>query len=355
MESSSKKNDTKKSRRNDPLARSHKALNHSSSQPILDNRSKKEHSYILSKKINNTNNSKNNNKLLLPRVSKIENNKSYSKHQLLSSSVNSSHFNTMQRYLKERDNDIRLKLFRQSDPRHIYNAKKRLSRLLDNKIESALGNKKLREELEKKRILSKMKRRIDEEMKYGRNIDNIKLQRELDKIDDNMENMRLMRKKFLNEIKSKEIDDIENLSNISIPRVPPPLYPPLIPPQFFFPFNNFNNSNSNSDTTGDLMKFLLVKKLLDNDKPLFPFPFNYYPNMPVPPWLFPFNPMFKYGRKPMFKIMYPGSDVVFVNKNKRKKKAKNRSTKSSESPRGIPFQDPLEKYLDMLHRLRKRN
>ena len=67
--------------------------------------------------------------------------------------------------------------------------------------------------------------------------------------------------------------------------------------------------------------------------------------------------MFKFGRKPgMFKIMYPGSDVVFINKSKRKKKRnRNRSTKTSDSPRGIPFQDPLEKYLDMLHRLRKRN
>lgn len=352
MDNSSKDN-SKKSRRNDPLARSHKALNHSNSQPIFENRSQKDLSHMISKKLNN---SKNNNNLILPRVSKNENYKYNGKNQTLNSSLNSSKFNIMNNYLKERDNS--LKLFRQSDPKNVYNARKRLSRLLDDKIDLALGNKKLREELEKRRVLSKMKRRIDEEISRDRNFDNIKLQKEFNKIDDNMENIRLMRKKFLNEIKSKEIDDIENLSQISLPKVPPPFYPPLIPPQLFFPFNNFNNGNNgnnNSDSTGDLMKFLLVKKLLDQDKPLLPFPFNLYPNMPIPPWLYTFNPLFNLRRKipRMYKMLYPDRDIVII--NKRKRRSKNRRTKSSESPKGIPFKDPLEKYLDMLHKLRKRN
>jgi hypothetical protein len=276
------KKDIKK--RNTDSISSYKILKHSNSQPLLNHKHFKKHrNYLFSKELNK------HNSLLLPRVydsSYMENgNKKYNKYETLSNTFNSSIINNKKNIQEKK----------------IFDARKRLSRILDYKINSALDNKKLREEYDKKIMMAKMRKSLDEELKRERTLDDIRLQREFDDIEEKRQNMRYIRQKMLRDIKNQEIEDFEN-SYYNIPRIPPPLplfpNPYIIPPQFLVP-----QVNNNNDTTGDLFRFLLIKKLLDNEKPLFPYPLHYLRM----PYLYPPRPIIKI-KKPKelkYKINYP--------------------------------------------------
>jgi hypothetical protein len=232
-------------------------------------------------------------------------NKKYNKYETLSNTFNSSIINNKK--------NIQVK--------KIFDARKRLSRILDYKINSALDNKKLREEYDKKIMMAKMRKSLDEELKRERTLDDIRLQREFDDIEEKRQNMRYIRQKMLRDIKNQEIEDFEN-SYYNIPRIPPPLplfpNPYIIPPQFLIP-----QVNNNNDTTGDLFRFLLIKKLLDNEKPLFPYPLHYLRM----PYLYPPRPIIKI-KKPKelkYKINYPNypeqiliGNVPYIIKKKNK-------------------------------------
>ena len=202
-----------------------------------------------------------------------------------------------------------------------------------------------------------MRKSLDEELKRERTLDDIRLQREFDNIEEKRQNMRYIRQKMLRDIKNQEIEDFEN-SYYNIPRIPPPLplfpNPYIIPPQFLIP-----QVNNNNDTTGDLFRFLLIKKLLDNEKPLFPYPLHYLRM----PYLYPPRPIIKI-KKPKelkYKINYPNypeqiliGNVPYIIKKKNKIKNIKIKRKSSIKSKGIPFEDPLENYLDMIGKLRKK-
>ena len=267
----------------------HKGLNHSSSQPLFENNNKTERNYLLPYNLKKTNNN-----LLLPRLGdsfRIENGKNkYKNNQtFISNSLNSSfrQDNTRHNYFK----------LRKLGPKNILDAPKRISGLLDYKINAALGNKKMREEMEKRRIMSKMRRRIDEELKRERSVDDIRFMREFDEIEQKRENMRLMREKMFHELKNQEMDELED-SFLIPPVPPPPPFPPFLPnpyttifpPQIIMPpLNTNNNNNHSSDSTGELVKFLLIKKLLDKEdnKPIYPYPMNYFPTYPYPYYYYP--------------------------------------------------------------------
>ena len=332
------KKDIKK--RNTDSISSYKILKHSNSQPFLNyNHFKKHRNYLFSKELNK------HNSLLLPRVydsSYMENgNKKYNKYETLSNTFNSSIINNKKNIQEKK----------------IFDARKRLSRILDYKINSALDNKKLREKYDKKIMMAKMRKSLDEELKRERTLDDIRLQREFDNIEEKRQNMRYIRQKMLRDIKNQEIEDFEN-SYYNIPRIPPPLplfpNPYIIPPQFLIP-----QVNNNNDTTGDLFRFLLIKKLLDNEKPLFPYPLHYLRI----PYLYPPRPIIKI-KKPKelkYKINYPNypeqiliGNVPYIIKKKNKIKNIKIKRKSTIKSKGIPFEDPLENYLDMIGKLRKK-
>ena len=126
----------------------------------------------------------------------------------------------------------------------------------------------MRKEMEKRRIMSNMRRRIDDELRRERSIDDLRFLKEFDEIEEKRQNMKLMRQKMLRELKNQELDDLGN--SFFIPPLPPSLppffsnpYTDLFPPQIVIPPISINNQSS--DSTGDLVKFLLIKKLLDNN------------------------------------------------------------------------------------------
>ena len=145
MENSSINNHNKKEKRNGAYGRIYRGLNHSNSQPIINhNKDKKLNGSYFSKKNNYSNN---NNSLLFPRV---YNNKSQTNNSLDSSYQNYSNI-----YTKDSDsnNSISLKLIRSGVKNKMYDVRKRISKLIDNKLAAALGNKKMMEEMMKSRTL----------------------------------------------------------------------------------------------------------------------------------------------------------------------------------------------------------
>ena len=353
----------RKSRLN-TLKNNYKGLNHSNSQSFINtngnNDYKRERNYLLPYNLK-----KNNNKLILPRVGdsfRIENGKNkYRKNQIFNanSSLNSSfNNNNKELFHSSRPNYYNQ---RREGPKNILDAPRKISGLLDYKINAALGNKKMREEMEKRRIMSKMRRRIDDELKRERSIDDLRFIKEFDEIEEKRQNIRLMREKMLNELKNQEIDDLEN--SFYIPPLPPPPpipqfipnpYPTtLFPPQIIMP--PMNNNNHSSDSTGDLIKFLIVKKLLDKDemKPFYPYPMDYFQGFPYPYMYYP--PYIKI-KKPKKPLPYPKPIIIQSPPlQNQKSNKKNKKTESNSSEKGTPFIDPLENYLQMLNRFKKPN
>ena len=341
MENSFINNHNKKEKRNGAYGRIYRGLNHSNSQPIINhNKDKKLNGSYFSKKNNYSNN---NNSLLFPRV--YNNNKSQTNNSLDSSYQNYSYI-----YTKDSDsnNSISLKLIKNGVENNMYDVKKRISKLIDNKLAAALGNKKMMEEMMKKRIMSKMRRKIDRELYRERSLDDLKLRQKYDEIEKSRENIRLMRNKMLSDIKNRQIEDLEEMINSRQQNMFLNPYN-FIPPQFFM-----NPFNQGGDGTGDLFKFLLFKRFLDQERDLIPLQYLSGLGFPLS-LLLPPKPIFKIKR-PMertYKISFPDSKPIIIRKLTKHRKYKGK-TNSSDSPKGIPFKDPLENYLGMIQKLRKK-
>lgn len=238
----------------------------------------------------------------------------------------------------------------------IINASRRLPKLLDEQFSKTYGSKKYGTS----NFLSKdIRRRVDDELNRQRALDDLKFKRELDEIEAKRENIRQERRRMLQELQNHEIDDLDDPLYLA-PQYPPP-YPPMYnpynpfmmppyPPYFMPPMNN-NNHNHN-DSTGDLIKIFLIKKLFDDNKPQ-PKEKTIYP-----PFLYQFYPggfPVQYGSsKGQPIINYPQPLVVqtpynpYLNLGQGKNK-----DNESESQKGIPFIDPLEKYLEMVNKAKE--
>jgi len=263
--------------------------------------------------------------------------------------LDSSYQNYSNIYTKDSDsnNSISLKLIRSGVKNKMYDVRKRISKLIDNKLAAALGNKQMMEEMMKKRIMSKMRRKIDRELYRERSLDDLKLRQKYDEIEKSRENIRLMRNKMLSDIKNRQIEDFEAMINSRPQNM---FFNPynFIPPQFFM--NPFNQG----DGTGDLFKFLLLKRFLDQERDLIPLQYLSGLGFPLS-LLLPPKPIFKIKR-PMertYKLSFPDSKPIIIRKLTKHRKYKGK-TNSSDSPKGIPFKDPLENYLGMIQKLRKK-
>ena len=234
----------------------------------------------------------------------------------------------------------------------IINASRRLPKLLDEQLGKAYSSKKYGTS----HLLSKdIRRRVDDELNRQRALDDLKFKRELDEIEAKRENIRQERRRMLRELQSHEIDDLDD--PLYLAPTPPPPFPPMynpynpymmppFPPYFMPPMNNNNNHN---DSTGELIKIFLIKKLFDDNKPE-PKEKNIYP-----PFLYQFYPggfPVQYGSKKGNPIInYPQPLIVqtpynpYLNLGQGKNK-----DNESESQKGIPFIDPLEKYLEMVNK-----
>ena len=337
------------------LNNDHKGLNYSSSQRLINNNNiNKKKNYSFPYFLNN-----NNNNLKLPNLGdsfRIENRKNFLNNHNFNNNINSSFLNSR----KDISNSSNFSKLRRERVKNILDAPKRLSGYLDYKINKELEMKNMREDFEKRRMMSKMRKRIDDRFKKERSVDDIRFLRDFDEIEEKRQNMRLMREKMFRELKNQELDDLED--SLYIPPIPPPLpppqfypnpYPTIIPPPIIMPPMNANN-NQAKDSTSDLFKFFIIKKLLDSDdKPSNPNPnpMN-YPYMPNPYWFPP--PITKKKKKkkknqsPMPIIIYP--PVYEPQKEKRKKE-----TDVTINREGIPFVDPLDQYFKFIDNYKKGN
>ena len=323
-------------------------LNHSNSQRLIgnDNNHNLKRNYFLRNNFENGSKS-----LLLPRI-----NNSFRKEN-----VNNRYKNNINSSFRQNDigpfRNSRFGIFKNNGSNSFVDAPKRISGYLDYKINMALANKKMREELEKKRIISSMKKSINEEFKKNRPVDDKYFLRELNEIDGYRKDMKLFREQMLNELKEEETD-LSDYSSLDMPPIPPPpIIPPLYPypnifPQMMIPPPpppppNYNNEN---DSMGELIKFMLVKKLLDSDvNPLFKMPLNFFPFFPYsnfPPFY-----QINFPRKRPFPYPKPIIIERVPYRSNRDYRSKKRS--SSDSLKGKSFRDPLDNYLDVIERFKK--
>ena len=209
------------------------------------------------------------------------------------------------------------------------------------------------------RLFSKMpdiRRRVDDELNRQKALDDLKFKRELDEIEAKRENIRQERNRMLRELQNQDIDDLDDPIYLSPspPFAPPPMYNPYNPYMMPPPFNPYfmppMNNNNHNDSTGDLIKIFLIKKLFDDNKPQSsdkntypPFFYPFYPGMPIPYGNNKGQPIINY---PQPLIVQPPYAPPYQNPYKNK-------DNDSESQKGIPFIDPLEKYLEMVNKAKE--
>ena len=240
----------------------------------------------------------------------------------------------------------------------IIDVSRRIPKLLDEQLSKTYNIKK---KYGANRLFSKMpdiRRRVDDELSRQKALDDLKFKRELDEIEAKRENIRQERNRMLRELQNQDIDDLDDPLYLSPnPQLTPPIYnpynpymmPPPFPPYFMPPMNN--NNNNHSDSTGDLIKIFLIKKLFD-DKP------QSSENQSYPPFFYPFYPgiPYQYGNnKGQPVINYPQPLIVqppYVPYQNPYNHGKNKDDES-ESQKGIPFIDPLEKYLEMVNKAKE--
>ena len=253
----------------------------------------------------------------------------------------------------------------------IIDATRKLPKLLDKKINEALNYKRYNKYKNNyEDDLTNMKQRMDEELKRQKYLDDMKFKRELDEIEAKRETMRQERERMLQELQDQDIDDLNDPLYLPPPPSPfpfnpyNPYNPYMMPPPYFMPPMN-NNSNNNQSDTSELIKFFLIKKLFDSENrpsssqqqqnPLYPYGYNNNPYMPYQPFGFPNpnpypNPRRNSGRvypQPII-LPYPGLYNPNQMQNGMQQQNKNKNS-DTESQHGVPFVDPLEKYLEMVN------
>ena len=237
----------------------------------------------------------------------------------------------------------------------IIDVSRRLPKLLDEQLSKTYNTKK---KYGSSRLFSKMpdiRRRVDDELNRQKALDDLKFKRELDEIEAKRENIRQERNRMLRELQNQDIDDLDDPIYLSPspPFAPPPMYNPYNPYMMPPPFNPYfmpPMNNNHNDSTGELIKIFLIKKLFDDNKPQSsdkntypPFFYPFYPGMPIPYGNNKGQPIINY---PQPLIVQPPYAPPYQNPYKNK-------DNDSESQKGIPFIDPLEKYLEMVNKAKE--
>ena len=199
---------------------------------------------------------------------------------------------------------------KRAEEEDIIDATRKLPRLLEEKI-NIINNMKIKEKEDEKRLLSQVKRKVNEEIKKQKEKDEIRFKRELDDIEQKRENIRQERRRLIEELQNRDIEEseIESLNSQPIynqniaPQspFPPSIYPTQMPQMmtpYAFPPNIYPpmNNNNNKDSTDELLKIFILKKIFD-DKPqtvqtapqIQPIP-QYIPNPYPPPQYPPYQP-----------------------------------------------------------------
>ena len=158
----------------------------------------------------------------------------------------------------------------------IIDATRKLPKLLEDKI-NIINDMKRREKEDEKRLLSQVKKKINEEIKKQKEKDEIRFKREIDEIEQKRENIRQERMRLMEELQNHEIEESESeqinlnsphnyFQNMNPQVLPPPSIPQIMSPYTFPPnmYPSLNNRNNNKDSTGELLKIFLLKKMFDD-------------------------------------------------------------------------------------------
>ena len=102
------------------------------------------------------------------------------------------------------------------------------------------------------------------------------------------------------------------------------------------------------------MKFILFKRIMQEERDLIPLQYLSAMGFPLP-MFYPPKPVFKIKRPKQrtYKISFAQPRPIIIKESSKFLKKKT-NDKSTDSPKGIPFQDPLESYLAMIQKLRKK-
>ena len=268
-------------------------------------------------------------------------------------------------------------------------ATRKLPKILEDKI-NMINDMKKREKQDEKRLLSQVRKKVNDEIRKQKEKDEMRFRKEINDIEQKRENIRKERRRLMEELQHN--DSEESMSYLSSYQYPPNVYtqsqpppqphpqmmapyPVSYPPQIYAPPMN-NNNNSNTDSTNEFLKIFLLKKLFD-DKPSVvqtpaPAPPQYIPTpvypqpAPIPqpqqPISYP-QPIF-YQNPPQ--VVSPPNVIIQQERAQPQPQIQHQQqpqpqpqpnnvvqykdiviTKSEtiNSDKGIPFIDPLEEYL----------
>ena len=277
---------------------------------------------------------------------------------------------------------------KRAEEEDMIDATRKLPKLLEDKI-NIINNMKRKEKQDEKRLLSQVRKKVNEEIRKQKEKDEMRFKKEIDEIEQKRENIRQERKRLMEELQRNDIEDsISNSIYTNLPQPQPqttmthPLMPgmypspaaqiipqyPYAPPMYPPPMNN--NNNNNNDSTNEFLKIFLLKKLFD-DKPqtvqasppqipqFIPTP---YPQIQPPAAA----PQIQYQQQP---IPYPqpiiyqspaqaanppnviiqqerGQPQIVQQPNPQYKDVVITKSETLNSDKGIPFIDPLEEYLE---------
>ena len=169
---------------------------------------------------------------------------------------------------------------KRAEEEDIIDATRKLPRLLEEKI-NIINNMKRKEKEDEKRLLSQVKRKVNEEIQKQKEKDEIRFKREIDDIENKRENIRQERRRLIGELQNRDIEESEtesvnpqpiyNQNIVPQSSFPPSMYPTQMPqmiPPYAFPPNMYPpmNNNNNKDSTDELLKIFILKKIFD-DKP----------------------------------------------------------------------------------------
>ena len=259
---------------------------------------------------------------------------------------------------------------KRAEEEDMIDATRKLPKLLEDKI-NIINNMKKKEKQDEKRLLSQVRKKINEEIKKQKEKDEIRFKKEKDDIEQKRENIRRERRRLIEELQYNNNEESESNPNTIYPNqniIQPGIgmYPPQMMPQYPYPPSMYPPppmNNNNNDSTSEFLKIFLLKKLFDDKPQVIQNPQPQMPQFIPYPQIQPqIPPQIQYQPPPYQQPIYqpqpqpiiyqnpppavnPQNVVVQQGKGQQYKDIVITKSDTLNSDKGIPFIDPLEEYL----------
>jgi hypothetical protein len=280
--------------------------------------------------------------------------------------------------VRNADEDSNYYDLKRAEEEDMIDATRKLPNILEDKI-NMINDMKKREKQDEKRLLSQVRKKVNDEIRKQKEKDEMRFRKEINEIEQKRENIRQERRRLMEELQHNDSEESmsypssyqypSNVYTQSQPQPPPQVHPQMMapyplsyPPQIYA--TPMNNNNSNTDSTNEFLKIFLLKKLFD-DKPSVvqtpaPAPPQYIPT-PIyqqPPPIQPPQQPISYPQSILYQnppqVVSPPNAIIQQERAQLQPQPNNVVqykdiviTKSDtiNSGKGIPFIDPLEDYL----------